>query len=518
MKATLVSRAVLLAVIAAYELNPVSAAAAPCESLRSLALPNTTITAAELVPAGPFQALYTPPPPPVMLPAHCRVSAVLAPSSDSHIEMEVWLPSENWNGKFQAVGNGGWAGTISFGTGAPTPVPRSMVSALKEGYATASNDTGHKGAEGGLASFALGHPEKLVDFADRAVHEMTVKSKSIVAAFYGSGPRLSYWNGCSTGGRQGLMSAQRHPEDFDGIVAGAPANYWTHLMAGIVSAAQATHKDQPGNIPAEKLVLLHDAVLQACDALDGVKDGVLEDPTRCKFDPKQLECKGAEGPACLTAPQVEGARQVYGGAVNPRTKQLIYPGMALGSERGWDPVNGLQPLAIAEGHFRFVVFKDPSWNYRALNCDSDIALTDTTDDGLITAINPDLRAFFARGGKLLQYHGSNDQQISPQNSVNYYMSVSERLGGASKVSDSYRLFMVPGMRHCSQGEGANQFNPMAALERWRESHVAPDQIPAFHVTNGVVDTTRPLCPYPEVASYKGSGSTNDAGNFSCKVP
>ena len=244
-----------------------------CEQLRSLTLPNVTITAAEPIPAGAG-------------PAHCRVAAVLTPSADSHIEMEVWLPSpEAWNGKFQAVGNGGWAGNISVGTANPQPMGRSLWSALKEGYATASNDTGHKG---GNASFAEGHPEKLRDFADRAVHEMAVKSKAIIAAFYGAGPKLSYWNGCSTGGRQGLMEAQRHAEDFDGILAGAPANYWTHLMAGIVWGAQAAHKDQPGNMPMEKLSLLHAAVLRACDALDGVRDGVLEDPTRCHFDPQAL--------------------------------------------------------------------------------------------------------------------------------------------------------------------------------------------------------------------------------------
>jgi feruloyl esterase len=278
----------------------------PCEQLKSLSVSNTTITVAESVPAGPFQAPGSPTPSTNLLPAHCRVAAVLAPSSDSHIEMEVWLPMvESWNGKFQAVGNGGWAGNITFGTGAPQPVNRTMASALKEGYATASNDTGHHGT-GADASFADGHPEKLRDFADRAVHEMAVRSKAIIGAFYGREPTLSYWNGCSTGGRPGLMEAQRHPEDFDGIVAGAPANYWTHLMAGIVWAAQATHKGQPGNMTLEKLSLLHGAVLRACDALDGVKDGVLEDPTRCKFDPEALECKGAEGPACLTRAQVEG--------------------------------------------------------------------------------------------------------------------------------------------------------------------------------------------------------------------
>jgi len=301
----------------------IAAAQTPCEQLRALALPGAIITAAELIPAG-------------TLPAHCRVAAVLTPSTDSHIELEVWLPTpEAWNGKFQAVGNGGWAGIITFGTGNPQPIARTLSSALKEGYAAASNDTGHKGAN---ASFAPGHPEKLRDFADRAVHEMAVKSKAIITAFYGAGPKLSYWNGCSTGGRQGLMEAQRHPEDFDGISAGAPANYWTHLMAGIVWGAQAAHKDQPGNMSAEKLSLLHNAVLRACDALDGVKDGVLEDPTRCHFDPQALQCKGAdrltEPPDCLTEPQVKAAREMYRGATNPGRGTRSTP--AWRREVSWD--------------------------------------------------------------------------------------------------------------------------------------------------------------------------------------
>ena len=265
----------------------VALAQTPCERLKSLSLPNTTITAAESVAAGPFRAPGQAEGASVMLPAHCRVAAVLAPSSDSHSEMEVWLPAD-WNGKLEAVGNGGWAGVISIMYRA-SAVERSLVAALREGYATASTDTGHKVAEAPGASFALGHPEKLMDFAYRAVHEMTVQSKAIVTAFYGRGPRLSYWNGCSTGGRQALMEAQRYPEDFDGILAGAPANYWGPLMTGMMVAAQAAHEGQPGNLPREKLSLLNTSVLQACDALDGIRDGLIEDPTRCRFDPKVLE-------------------------------------------------------------------------------------------------------------------------------------------------------------------------------------------------------------------------------------
>src|SRR4029079_17744962 len=271
--------------------------ATSCEKIASLALPNTTITSAQLVPAGPFTPpaqggppggpVAAPAPnaarrggaggrgqgpggaPPVVLPAHCRVQAVLAPSSDSHIEIEVWLPADNWNGKFQAVGNGGWAGIISY---------PALATALQEGYATASTDTGHKG---GNALFAIGHPEKLIDFAYHAVHEMTVQSKSIVPSYYGRGPRLSYWNGCSTGGRQGLMEAQKYPEDFDAILAGAPANYQTHLHAWVLSVSIPTLKEPAHAVPAAKLAILNKAVLDACDTRDGVKDGLLNDPRAC---------------------------------------------------------------------------------------------------------------------------------------------------------------------------------------------------------------------------------------------
>ncbi len=495
---------VMIRVVTLLLLNAtMMAAQTQCEKLRSLNLPHVTVTLAEFIPAKE-------------LPAHCRVTAILAPTAASHIEMELWLPvPEAWNGKFEAVGNGGWAGVIATGTAKPTPLPRSLSYALKEGYATAANDTGHKGAN---AEFVPGNPEKLKDFADRAVHEMTVQSKALIAAFYGAGPRLSYWNGCSTGGRQGLMEAQRYPNDFDGIVAGAPANYWTHLMAAIIWSAQANHQGEPGNLPMEKLVVLHDAVLRACDALDGVKDGVLEDPSRCKFDPRSLLCKGGDGPDCLTEAQVKAAQRMYSGPINPRTGQQIYPGMAPGSELGWDPINGLQPLRIGESHYRYVVFNDPKWTYQKLNFDADIALSDRLDHGLITAIDPDLSAFFKHGGKLLQFHGWNDQQISPFNSINYYKSVQTRLGNVMKLADSYRLFMAPGLMHCSGGEGPNQFNPTAALEQWREFNRVPEKIIAEHVTDNVVDNTRPLCPYPEIAVYKGSGSIHDAGSFSCKTP
>jgi feruloyl esterase len=437
------------------------------------------------------------------LPAFCRVAATLKPSSDSDIKIEVWMPLSDWNRKYQAVGNGGWTGSIAY---------PAMIEAMGRGYATSSTDTGHAG---GSASFALGHPEKLIDFAYRSEHEMAVKAKAIINAFYGSDPRYSYWNGCSAGGRQGLKEAQRFPADFDGIVAGAPGADWTGRASQALRVSRALHKDEAMYIPPSKYGLIHAAALDACDALDGVKDGVLEDPRRCRFDPKVLECTGSDAPSCLTPPQVESARAIYASAVHPRTKREI-SGLEPGSELGWATWGGPQPLAIASDLFRFVVFKDPAWDHTTFDFDRGFALADEIDNGMLNALDPNLKPFFDRGGKLLQYHGWNDPQISPGNSVTYYKSVLEALGGAAKVHDSYRLFMVPGMAHCGGGEGPNSFDMVAALEQWVEQGKAPDRVVASRVRDGRVDRTRPLCPYPQVAVYKGTGSTDEAASFVCK--
>jgi tannase/feruloyl esterase len=497
---------------------PAATPARSCEDVATLSLPDATITLARSVAAGAFSPpkspIFNAPPASLMemaptdLPAFCQVAVSIKPSKDSDIKVEVWMPVSGWNGKFMAVGNGGWAGSISY---------PSMSSALAQGFATASTDTGHEGTNGD-GSFALGHPEKVIDFGYRAVHEMTVKAKAIIAAYYENSPKLSYWNGCSTGGRQGLREAQRFPADFDGIVVGAPANNWTHLTAQFIWIAQAAHKDEASYIPPSKYSLIHNAVLEACDARDGVKDGVLEDPTHCKFDPKVLECEGADGPACLTAPQVETARKIYSSVTNPRTKQQIYPGLMPGSELGWAAQAGPKVQGISNDYFRYVVFKDPNWDYKTLNFDSDVALAEQTDNGTITTTDPNLKPFFARGGKLLQYHGWSDNQISPLNSINYYDSVLDVMGDVNKVKDSYRLFMVPGLGHCRGGDGVNSFDSISIIEQWVEKGKAPDQIVASRVANAVVEETRPLCPYPQIASYKGTGSTNDAANFACRTP
>jgi feruloyl esterase len=478
--------------------------AASCDGLSSLTLPDTKVTLAQVVPAGGFSSdsrgragAYK------SLPEFCRVAATLTPSSDSDIKIEVWLPTANWNRKLQAVGNGGWAGVISYGA---------MAEAVKGGYATVSTDTGHT-ANGG--SFALGHPEKLVDFAWRSEHEMTVKAKTIVKTFYGDAARRSYWNGCSTGGRQALKQAQMFPDDFDGIIAGAAGN----RTAMALWIAHALLKDADSHIPPAKFPLVHKAALEACDSADGLKDGLIDDPTKCHFDPRVLLCKGADGPDCLTAAQVEGARKAYGPAKNPRTGAELFGTLTPGSELGWAVMaGGPEPYRAILDQAKYVVFKDPDWDWRTFDFDKDNARFERPENLIMNGTDPNLKKFFAHGGKLLMYHGWNDQNVSPYNSVKYFKSVEDTMGGASKTAENIRLFMVPGMAHCAGGEGPNTFDKIGTLDRWVEEGKAPEKIVASHSTDGKVDRTRPLCPYPQVAKYKGTGSIDDAANFECKAP
>jgi feruloyl esterase len=483
--------------------------AATCESLATLSLPDTTITKTEMVAPGAFTMPGLPPGQEAgfrRLPAFCRVAATVHPTSDSEIKMEVWMPApEKWNGKFMGVGNGGWSGAVSWG---------GLAGSVNRGYATASTNTGH---DGGDATFAPGHPEKLVDFGYRAVHEMTVEGKAITEAFYSKGPQRSYWNGCSSGGKQGLKEAQKFPLDYDGIIAGAPANYWTHLMVGDLWPGIVTHKDPAAALPLAKLAVLHKAVLEACDSLDGAKDGLIEDPTRCTFDPATVQCKGAEDEACLTAAQVDSARKIYAGAKTKAGKP-IFPGMVPGSELVWPALAGPKPFAISVSHFQNVVFKDPKWDFQTLDLEKDVALADKLDNGLLNATDPNLKPFFAHGGKLIMFHGWNDQLITPLNSVNYYKSVVKELGGASKINDSFRLFMAPGMNHCSGGDGPSPVDLVSAIDSWVTDGKAPDTILAEHRTANKVDRSRPLCPYPQVAKYKGDGSVDEASSFTCVAP
>ena len=482
--------------------------AATCESIAALALPSAKITSAQQVAPGAFTrpgASGPAAPAPVFarIPAFCRVTATLTPSTDSDIKIEVWLPVSGWNGKFQAVGNGGWNGSI--------PYP-AMANAVIAGYATASTDTGHVG---NTASFALGHPEKLIDFGYRAVHEMTVKAKSIIDAFYGAAPTLSIWNGCSQGGRQGITEAVRYPADFDGIIAGAPAVNFVQLHAGRVAINRAVNATPASAIPSSKYPLIHQAVLASCDAKDGVADGVLENPGACSFDPKVLQCSGQDDSACLTAPQVESATRMYAGAKHPSTKAPVLPGLAPGAELGWNVIGSTQPLGLAVDTFKYVFMKDRAWEPSRFNAhtDLDVALASDPDDGL-GSTNADLRPFFARGGKLLIYHGWSDPQVTPYNTINFFHKVLATQGGAG-VGTSVQLYMVPGMNHCQGGPGTDTFNKVAAIEDWIRTGTAPSRIEASHLTNGTVDRTRPLCPLGQVAKWNGSGSTDDAANFAC---
>jgi len=503
--------AVLAMVLATVLIHQVNAAGSSCEDLLKFAAANATVSLAQQVPAGGFRA------PGAAggqnasrfadLPAFCRVAATLNPSSDSDIKMEVWMPAAGWNGKFEVVGNGGWAGTISY---------PAMAQALARGYATASTDTGHSTPG---ATFALGHPEKLIDYAWRSEHETTVKAKAMVSAFYGNAPTRSYFNGCSTGGRQALIEATRFPEDFDGIIAGAAANPKTRLDTWRIWMGLETMRDPEKRIPQEKYQAIHKAVLAACDALDGLKDGLIDDPTRCRFDPHVLACKGADGPDCLTSKQVQSVATILGPARSPLTGLEIFPGYQPGTELQWGRlIGGAEPYDTALDQFKYTVFNDPKWDWRTFDVDRDLAKAEQALKGLLTAIDPNsISAFVGRGGKLLMYHGWSDQDIAPLASVNFYKSIVSVVGDA-KASASLRLFMVPGMGHCGGGEGPNTFDMMPSLEQWVENGQAPARVIASHSTNGTVDRTRPLCAYPQVARHSGAGSTDEAANFTCRLP
>jgi len=503
-----------------------AAAAQSCDALAKLSLPHTTITRAESVAAGPF----TPPTGRRIanLPAFCRVTGVIKPAPDSGIRFEVWMPASAWNGKFQGVGNGGFAGDIGY---------EQMGNAVGGGYATASTDTGHE-AGGTDAAWALHHPEKITDFGYRAVHETAAEAKAIVRAFYGDAPRRAYFSSCSNGGRQALMEAQRYPEDYDGIIAGAPANYWTHLLANAAWDDLALLADKDSYIPPRKLRAIEDAALAACDSLDGVTDRVIESPPRCHFDPDVLLCKGPETDSCLTAPQVSALKKLYAGGHN--SKGRIFPGYSPGGEAepgGWalwitggSPEHSLMH-AFSTQFFKNMVFDNPSWDFRTFNPDRDTKLAEEKQTHNLNATDPDLSRFRARGGKLILYHGWSDAAIAAQNTIDYYDSVVAKLG-VRKTAGFVRLFMVPGMQHCFGGAGPNSFGQFtvstgdadhdlgAALERWVEKGVAPERIVATKRRNDMdpaspVVRTRPLCAWPLVARYKGSGSTDDAANFTC---
>jgi feruloyl esterase len=503
-----------------------------CEKLKDLPLPHAEITSATAVPEGPLAAPNAPGHS-IQVPAHCAVKLISRPTGDSEIGIEVWLPMQGWNTKYRQVGNGGWAGGI------PTA---DLADSVNRGYAAAGTDDGHSGQAGAI--WAIGHPEKLIDFGYRALHETRIAAQAIVVAFYGHEPSKAYFTGCSDGGREALMVAQRFPEDFNGIVAGAPANNWSHLFAGFVWNEQALLKTPQSAIPPTKLAAIEQAALNSCDAQDGVKDGLIEDPRVCHFDPAVLACKeGEDDPDCLTAPQLEALKQIYAGPKNPRTGKQIFPGYPPGTENnpfGWsawitpkDPSAAVQ-FMFGNTYFGQAVLEQTDWSFRKLNFDSDVAFADRKAGVVVDSTNPDLRTFRDHGGKLIQYHGWGDAAIAAQSSIDYYEGVKSfmttypdaRDKTPGPVDSFYRLFMVPGMGHCGGGAGPNSFgqtagfNPAAppepdhdvviALERWVEKGIAPDKL----IGTGK-NLTRPLCVYPETAHYKGSGDPSEAANFTC---
>lgn len=474
-----------------------AASAAQCSALTSLALSQTTIASAT------WKAATS------SLPEHCRVQGVIGPGT---IGFVVQLPSD-WNGKLYHAGGGGYVGFIP---------DASAGLALR--YATAATDTGHTGdpaALGGAldATWALHNPQSVIDFGYRAVHLTTTTAKAIAAAYYGRGPKRSYFVGCSRGGGQGLMEAQRFPEDFDGLVVGAPAFNWTEFMMGFNWNSRAL---AAAPIPLAKLPLIENAVTKQCDATDGLVDGLVQDPRACSFEPAVLRCQGADAPGCLTGAQVEAVREVYGGPADSSGRR-ISPGFPAGAESngGWDvwisggAITPSLQYTFQDQFFRYIVFDNPAYDPFTFNFDTDPPKLFAT--GLIlNATDPDLRRLERRGSKIVMYHGWTDHALSALKTIQYYEQVGRAMHGQEQVREFFRFFLVPDMHHCGGGPGPNTFDAFSALVEWVEHGKAPQRIIASG--GAVPGRTRPLCPYPEQAVYKGRGSIDDAANFACVGP
>ncbi len=506
-----------VALIAAAFATP-AVAAMPCANLTTLDLPDTVITSAVEVPAGAAPYGNTGPTcssdkAAPQLPAFCRVQATVAPQ----INIEVWLPLAGWNGKFQGLGNHGFAGNIEFSDMGPE---------LVKGYAVAGTDTGHQGS----GTAWMQNHQQIVDYGSRGIHEMTVNAKAIVKAFYGKAAKYSYFNGCSTGGKEGLMEAQRYPADYDGINVGGSANFdqignrMQYVWNGQVTFGSGT--PLAGVLEPGTLWLINQAALAACDKLDGVVDGVIDDPRACPFQPASLLCKAGETTGCLTQAQVTALENVYQGPRNPRTGEEIYPGLPRGGELGWNGhTNGSNIFSTADQFFKFMVYNNPSWDFRTFDFDSDVAYTKNNFSALIDAVDPDLSGFRKAGGKLLFTHAWSSTVHTGTRSLEYYDQVARRMHGRDddddkgdiygKTREFFRLFMAPS---ASGSKGPSTLDSMPYLEQWVEHGVPPQRLIAVHKTAGVVDRTRPLCAYPEHAVYKGSGSIDAAENFVCRRP
>jgi feruloyl esterase len=512
------ARALTAAAVSCIALLPSAAMAkgADCASLSRTALPHATAVVAEEVGAGKFAVPggTVPFAAPAMFPsgasvlasnpAFCRITATLKPTADSAIKVEVWLPAQGWNGKFLAVGSFGWGGAIMYG---------GLLDGIAQGYAVANTDTGHESGHGTDAgSFVLGHPEKLIDYAWRADHEMTLFAKAIIKARYGKGPRYAYWIGCSLGGLEGLVEAARFPDDYDGIVAGAPPNPIARFNAAQVWASWLVAQDPARQVSNAQLKLVHDAVVAQCGGAVGRQQNFVEEPDRCGFDPVQLQCKDGADQACLTPPQVFLVRRLYEGPANSLTGTSIYPGPARGSELTLGMFMGPQPMSVAFDMFRYVAFANPDFKL----ADMDFGKTYEAAEAKIAPlmhVGSDLGPFFARGGKLLLYIGWNDFH-NPTELIGYYQRLA-RDGGPLAGKNS-RLFTLPGMNHCMGGEGCDTFDKLGAIDRWVAASKAPEQLVAAKFDKqGRRERTRPICAWPKVARYRGTGSMDQASSFSC---
>lgn len=517
------------------------AASKPCGQLLRAGLQNVQVTSAlDVVGTLPETDVMTSQGPTAEgidpnlrnLPRFCRVKAVLSPVPGSKIGVELWLPRQ-WNGKLLAIGGHGYAGNFEHAD---------MAMGLHRGYAVVNTDGGHSRTESPGASFAVGNDVALDDFAWRAVHKMTVAAKELVRLNYGTGARLSYFNGCSTGGRQGLREAQQFPDDYDGIISGGAPINWGGLMASQLWQYRAGDLGGGARISPAKLTVAHRGALAACDRLDGLADGLIADPMRCRWDPRTIECRaGADPGDCLTAAEAAAVARMYAPIKDPRTGRNLYDGMAPGSEQLWLPRNGNvgEPPRYAIMFFRDLVMRDPNWSVAS---DDDIlhalwmSENPKSPIGGITRTNPDLSAFRESGGKLIQFHGWSDQAMSAGLYPRYYSEVvalHPGPDGLARTRDYHRLFMVPGMGHCREGDGPVNFGALThipspvidadhdileALDRWVDKGVAPDRIIATEFDQAQRPQRQmPLCPWPEVATFV-AGDANRAESFACRVP
>ena len=505
--------------------------AARCAGLAAVKLEGAKVTSAVVAPARVAPADVKLTAAEVgRLPAFCRVQVTDTPTSDSDIRIEVWLPLEGWNGRYRASGNGGFAGEIYF---------EDMATAVAQGYAASGTDAGHAG---GTATFALGHPEKVKDFGWRAVHDMTVQTKALMKAFYGKPAVHAYFAACSDGGREGLMEAQRFPADFDGILAGAPANNWTALISAATANDQTLMASAAAYLPASKLPAITAAVLAACDAEDGLRDGVVGNPVKCGFDPAVLMCTGEETEGCLTAPQVATLKSIYAAKVDAQGK-TVFPGYSPGAESapeswgvwivGKKPGDSTAMMFFGLGYFKDFVYGREDWDLATFDFDRDSKMALGKTGEALNSTDTNLKQFVARGGKLVMYHGWNDPAIPGLSSVVYYDGVVGAMG-KRETDASVRLYMVPGMLHCDGGPGATDFGQggaairrdaqhdvFTALEQWVEAGTAPGTLTATKFvgddeTKGVL-MTRPLCAYPAEARYV-KGDPMQAASFACVAP